>query len=38
MLNAREDHVEEFLRFHLRRLFQEETGCTWVAVQNEIAI
>jgi acyl-CoA thioester hydrolase len=36
MLNAREDHVEEFYGFHLRRLFQKNRlylGC----IQNEIA-
>ena len=36
MLNAREDHVEEFYGFTYEDYFRR-TGCTWVAVQNEIA-
>lgn len=36
MLNAREDHVEEFYGFTYEE-YLERTGCTWIAIQNEIA-
>lgn len=36
MLNAREDHVEEFYGFTYEQ-YLKETGCTWIAIQNEIA-
>lgn len=36
MLNAREDHVEEFYGFTYED-YIKKTGCTWIAVQNEIA-
>lgn len=36
MLNAREDHVEEFYGFTYEE-YLKKTGCTWIAIQNEIA-
>ena len=36
MLNAREDHVEEFYGFTYEE-YTRRTGCTWITVQNEIA-
>lgn len=36
MLNAREDHVEEFYGFTYEE-YTKKTGCTWVTIQNEIA-
>ncbi len=36
MLNAREDHVEEFYGFTYEQ-YTKRTGCTWVTIQNEIA-
>ena len=36
MLNAREDHVEEFYGFTYEQ-YLKKTGCTWIAIQNEIA-
>lgn len=36
MLNAREDHVEEFYGFTYEE-YTKKTGCTWIAIQNEIA-
>lgn len=36
MLNAREDHVENFYGFTYEQ-YTKKTGCTWVTIQNEIA-
>lgn len=36
MLNAREDHVEENYGFTYEE-YTRKTGCTWIAIQNEIA-
>lgn len=36
MLNAREDHVESFYGFTYEE-YTKRTGCTWIAIQNEIA-
>ncbi|MDO4224407.1 MAG: acyl-CoA thioesterase [Bergeyella zoohelcum] len=36
MLNAREDHIQEFFGYTYEE-FAKKTGCTWVAIQNEIA-
>ena len=36
MLNAREDHVEEFYGFTYEE-YSRRTGCTWITIQNEIA-
>lgn len=36
MMNAREDHVEAFYGFTYED-YIKETGCTWIALQNEIA-
>lgn len=36
MLNAREDHVEQFFGFTFAE-YTRSTGFTWIAVQNEIA-
>ena len=36
MLNAREDHVEDFYGFTYEE-HSKKTGCTWVTIQNEIA-
>lgn len=36
MLNAREDHVEQFYGFTYEQ-YTRETGYTWVTIQNEIA-
>ncbi len=36
MLNAREDHVENYYGFTYEE-YIKQTGCTWIAVQNEIA-
>ena len=36
MLNAREDHVEDFYGFTYEKYLQL-TGCTWVAIENQIA-
>lgn len=36
MLNAREDHVEEFYGFTYED-YIKKTGCTWIAIQSEIA-
>lgn len=36
MLNAREDHVEDFYGFTYEE-YLKKTGCTWIAIQNEIA-
>lgn len=36
MLNAREDHMEEFYGFTYEQ-YTKKTGCTWVTIQNEIA-
>ncbi|MBS1548561.1 MAG: acyl-CoA thioesterase [Bacteroidetes bacterium] len=36
MLNAREDHVEMQYGFSYEE-YSRKTGCTWVAIQNEIA-
>lgn len=36
MLNAREDHVEQFYGFTYEE-YTRRTGCTWIAIQNEIA-
>lgn len=36
MMNAREDHVEAFYGFTYED-YIKETGCTWIAIQNEIA-
>ncbi|SDL56317.1 acyl-CoA thioesterase [Chryseobacterium taihuense] len=36
MFNAREDHVEEFYGFTYEE-YTQKTGCTWIAIQNEIA-
>lgn len=36
MLNAREDHVEEFYGFTYEKYLQLH-GCTWIAIENQIA-
>lgn len=36
MLNAREDHVEENYGFTYEEYLKKH-GCTWIAIQNEIA-
>lgn len=36
MLNAREDHVENFYGFTYED-YTQQTGCTWITIQNEIA-
>lgn len=36
MFNAREDHVEIFYGFTYEE-YTKQTGCTWIAIQNEIA-
>lgn len=36
MLNAREDHVENFYGFTYED-YIKKTGCTWITIQNEIA-
>lgn len=36
MLNAREDHVEDFYGFTYEE-YTKKTGCTWITIQNEIA-
>lgn len=36
MLNAREDHVENFYGFTYEQ-YLKKTGCTWITIQNEIA-
>lgn len=36
MLNAREDHVEDFYGFTYEE-YTRRTGCTWIAIQNEIS-
>jgi YbgC/YbaW family acyl-CoA thioester hydrolase len=36
MLNAREDHVEAQFGFSYEQ-YTQKTGCTWIAIQNEIA-
>ncbi|AZI23640.1 acyl-CoA thioesterase [Chryseobacterium taklimakanense] len=36
MLNAREDHVEQFYGFTYEE-YTRKTGCTWITIQNEIA-
>ena len=36
MLNAREDHVEQQFGFSYEE-YSRQTGCTWIAIQNEIA-
>lgn len=36
MFNAREDHVETYYGFTYEE-YTKKTGCTWIAVQNEIA-
>lgn len=36
MLNAREDHVEQFYGFTYEEYIRK-TGFTWIAIQNEIA-
>ncbi len=36
MFNAREDHVETFYGFTYEE-YTKRTGCTWIAIQNEIA-
>jgi acyl-CoA thioester hydrolase len=36
MLNAREDHVEMQYGFSYEQ-YTQRTGCTWIAIQNEIA-
>lgn len=36
MLNAREDHVEQSYGFTYEE-YSRKTGCTWIAIQNEIA-
>lgn len=36
MMNAREDHVESFYGFTYEE-YTRKTGCTWIAIQNEIA-
>jgi len=36
MLNAREDHVEQYYGFTYEQ-YTRETGYTWVTIQNEIA-
>lgn len=36
MLNAREDHVEQFYGFTYEQ-YTRKTGCTWITIQNEIA-
>ncbi|KQR94971.1 thioesterase [Chryseobacterium sp. Leaf180] len=36
MFNAREDHVETYYGFTYEE-YRERTGCTWIAIQNEIA-
>ncbi len=36
MFNAREDHVETFYGFTYEE-YTKKTGCTWIAIQNEIA-
>ncbi|MEN2433793.1 acyl-CoA thioesterase [Weeksellaceae bacterium A-14] len=36
MLNAREDHIEQFYGFTYEDYIRK-TGCTWIAVQNDIA-
>lgn len=36
MLNAREDHVEDFYSFTYEE-YTRRTGCTWIAIQNEIS-
>lgn len=36
MLNAREDHVEQFYGFTYEE-YARQTGCTWITIQNEIA-
>lgn len=36
MLNAREDHVEQFYGFTYEE-YTRRTGCTWITIQNEIA-
>jgi len=35
MFNAREDHVETFYGFTYEE-YTKKTGCTWIAIQNEI--
>lgn len=35
MMNAREDHVEQFYGFTYEE-YTRRTGCTWIAIQNEI--
>lgn len=36
MLNAREDHVAENYGYTYEE-YTQKTGCTWIAIQNEIA-
>ena len=36
MLDAREDHVEDFYGFTYEE-YTKKTGCSWITVQNEIA-
>lgn len=36
MRNAREDHVEDFYGFTYEE-YTRRTGCTWIAIQNEIS-
>ena len=36
MLNAREDHVQDNYGFTYEE-YMRKTGCTWIAIQNEIA-
>ena len=36
MLNAREDHVEQFYGFTYEE-YTRKTSCTWITIQNEIA-
>ena len=36
MFNAREDHVETYYGFTYEE-YTKKTGCTWIAIQNEIA-
>ncbi len=36
MLNAREDHVEDNYGFTYQE-YAQKTGCTWIAIENQIA-
>lgn len=36
MMNAREDHVEQFYGFTYEE-YSKKTGCMWITIQNELA-